>query len=322
MKRQPRSHRFLDDTLSNLTPLSISHPSRSAPSSAKRKEIVIHERGKNGKLENQGHKPKFDFGSLQGNKNDLRNHLTKGHGGNGKTLLQKTPKKGKLRIIDTKPDAPSDGSSAEGSLFGESSTEATDQIDVQPPPNSPTETTPQISIETKASPQQRSNTGTWKLLSDASSSLEEITKAQSYEEERAAGRVSTTDRRYRQQNTASDADDENEIESDSEYHTADGIEEGGSDKENVLSSIDKDDGGLHEEFKAVTLGKRQRGEEAEAEAGKTQDRIASSGSSQGRRAVSPVSEAVFRLPGLNGLDMVDKAAGRDPWRVRSSRRSA
>ncbi|KAL9061809.1 MAG: hypothetical protein Q9206_000274 [Seirophora lacunosa] len=253
-----RSRRLLDTKLAMLTPLSIAHAPRKSPASAKGTMPTFEERVREGSA---------DFSRLEcnffGNRDPSDDILALPKDPTGHiapTAVVAVKKKARRRShLNFTTGASRSGSSSD--MADRSSPITSHAPSAEAPANSPEKGSYNPFADPRLSAPEGSTLDTFKILSDASLAL--IKAGESAIDGRLTAKYSIQNQQYRQEDHCSDADDEGDGLEDAAPTILDDEESGESDKENKRPA-DRDDGGLHEQLKAVSLGtKRHRGEGTE-----------------------------------------------------------
>lgn len=280
MKKLPRDGRALNTNLAILTPLSIAHPLKPSPVSAKKSKRTFEERVREGLGDFE--KSEYEFLGYRDPLGDA-SATTYGESSNptrtsaianaGDDAEQKSNDRLHARgtlstVVAVKERAHrrsralftagasrsrSSGPSPEDSPLSRSA-----GLSVEPPANSPTTGFYDPVANPRLSAPKGSALDTFKTLSDASLALAK--ESESRVEGQLAPKYAIKDTRYRQADHGSDADDEQGEWQDSGSSTSNDEDTEISDKENVPPA-DADDSGLHKELGTMTLGtKRLRGD--------------------------------------------------------------
>ncbi|KAL8683221.1 MAG: hypothetical protein Q9186_000833 [Xanthomendoza sp. 1 TL-2023] len=294
--KPPRERQDLQNTLANLTPLSIAYRKHTAPIPAKEEVSSLQSRVREGGLGvAQNIKPKYDFRGYQEPLKDISD----GAEGNPQQITSSSTK----RPVSTQPiygidndkgpaheqgpfsaviavkerrtgrsshprfavgasSARARKSNSSSSSLSSPPASLPDDSSVQPPANSPTTGFYDAFADPRRSSPKGSDFDIFRTLSDASLALTKVKThtADGQLTPKSAIRNSTI---YRGVDLSSDADADDEEGGKSEeesWESNDGDEGRESDKEN-MASVAGDDAGLHEQLFKISIGtKRQRGE--------------------------------------------------------------
>ncbi|KAL8975452.1 MAG: hypothetical protein Q9197_000307 [Variospora fuerteventurae] len=285
-KKVHRSRRLLDTKLAMLTPLSIARATQKSPTSTKGTTPTFEERVRQGSGDFQRSEYNFfDYrdpsDNVPGFRKDPEDHATP-------TAVVAVKKKARRRSYASFSIV-ANRSGSLSPLLNDSSPITPHAPSAEAPANSPETGSLNPLADPQLSAPKGSALDTFKTLSDASLAL--IKAGEPAMDGRFTRRYSIKNPQYRQVDPYSDADDERDGVEDAVPTMSDDEESAESDKENKVPR-DREDGGLHEQLKAVSLGtKRYRGEGTEELKGSE----AAEEERQTKKVTSPGDKAILSV---------------------------